>query len=128
MNPNITVRVVHKDTISALPYVKQNMFAFVLYFNQKLDEMDSRALQKATIDLIDLATKLDGTYDLPYQLFYSKEQLHKAYPEIDAFFAAKTKYDPAGLFTNKFYEKVSKLTRVNTQSFSVLNSQSVSAR
>ena len=102
---NVTIRVVHKDTITALPYAKQNMFAFVLYFNQKLNEADCRALQKATIDLIDLTTKLDGTYYLPYQLFYSKEQLHKAYPEIDAFFAAKEKYDPDGLFTNKFYEK-----------------------
>jgi hypothetical protein len=31
--------------------------------------------------------------------------LQKCYPEIDDFFATKKKYDPSGLFSNKFYEK-----------------------
>jgi hypothetical protein len=38
-------------------------------------------------------------------LFYSRQQLGRAYPAIDEFFAAKKKYDPDELFTNKFYEK-----------------------
>jgi FAD/FMN-containing dehydrogenase len=102
---NVTIRIVHKDTVTALPYAKQDMFAFVLYFNQKLDETESRTLQKTTTDLIDLALRLNGTYYLPYQLYYSPEQLQKAYPEIDGFFAAKKDCDPIGLFTNRFYEK-----------------------
>ena len=102
---NVTVRIVNKDTITALPYAKQDMFAFVLYFNQKFNDKESRILQKTTVDLIDLAVGLNGTYYLPYQLYYSPEQLRRAYPEIDQFFAAKRKYDPQGLFSNKFYEK-----------------------
>jgi FAD/FMN-containing dehydrogenase len=102
---NVTIRIVHKDTITALPYAKQEMFAFVLYFNQKLNEADSTRMRKTTSDLIDLALRLDGTYYLPYQLYYSTQQLRKAYPEIDDFFAEKRKYDPIGLFTNKLYEK-----------------------
>jgi hypothetical protein len=39
------------------------------------------------------------------QLYYSGTQLRRAYPEVDAFFAAKKKYDPDGLFSNQFYEK-----------------------
>jgi FAD/FMN-containing dehydrogenase len=54
---------------------------------------------------VDLASRLNGTYYLPYQLYYSSQQLRQAYPEIDAFFAAKKQYDPDGLFTSKFYEK-----------------------
>ena len=81
------------------------MFAFVLYFNQKFNDRESKILQTTTIDLIDLATSLNGTFYLPYQLYYSKGQLRKSYPEIDTFFAAKKSYDPIGLFTNKFYEK-----------------------
>jgi hypothetical protein len=42
---------------------------------------------------------------LPYQLYYSQEQLHKAYPEVDDFFAVKKKYDPSEIFMNKWYEK-----------------------
>jgi hypothetical protein len=55
--------------------------------------------------LIDVAQQSGGTYYLPYQLFYSKELLHQCYPEIEDFFATKKKYDPSGLFSNKFYEK-----------------------
>ena len=102
---NVTIRIVHKDTVTALPYAKQDMFAFVLYFNQRFTEKESKILEKTTTDLIDLATSLDGTFYLPYQLYYSPEKLRKAYPEIDSFLAAKKRYDPIGLFSNKFYEK-----------------------
>jgi hypothetical protein len=40
-----------------------------------------------------------------YQLCYSRDQLQRSYPQINDFFAAKRKYDPAELFTNTFYQK-----------------------
>src|SRR5271155_3562459 len=106
---NVTIRIVHKDTVTALPYAREDMFAYVLYFNQKFNDRESQILQKTTTDLIDLALGLDGTYYLPYQLFYSPVQLRKAYPDFDRFLAAKKYYDPSGLFTNKFYEKYGKI-------------------
>lgn len=105
---NVTIRVVSKDNVSSLPYAKEDMFAFVLYFNQKFNDKESEILRKTTVDLIDLATNTGGTYYLPYQLFYSKEQLRKAYPEIDNFFANKKRYDPKELFVNEWYNKYSK--------------------
>jgi FAD/FMN-containing dehydrogenase len=102
---NVTIRTVHKDTITALPYATQDMFGFVLYFNVKFNDKENEILKKTTTDLIDVAQRVGGTYYLPYQLFYSWEQLHKSYPGINEFFASKRKYDPIGLFTNKFYEK-----------------------
>jgi len=102
---NVTIRTVHKDAISALPYAKQDMFAFVLYFNVKFNVETNEILRKTTSDLIDVVQNVGGTYYLPYQLFYSREQLKKSYPEIDDFFATKRKYDPINLFSNKFYEK-----------------------
>lgn len=101
---NVTIRIVKKDDITALPYAKEDMFAFVLYFNQKFNERESKILQKTTADLIDVATGLGGTFYLPYQLYYSKDQLKKSYPEIDAFFESKREADPTELFTNTFYE------------------------
>jgi hypothetical protein len=62
-------------------------------------------LQQTTTDLIDLVNGLDGTFYLPYQLYYSADQLRKAYPEIDTVFAEKRKWDSGELFSNKFYEK-----------------------
>ena len=102
---NVTLRIVTKDTLSALPYAKDDRIAYVLYFNQALNEDDSKKLEGATVKLIDLATSLDGTYYLPYQLYYSSEQLRTAYPEIDTFFTLKRKYDPTERFSNAFYEK-----------------------
>jgi|HubBroStandDraft_6_1064221.scaffolds.fasta_scaffold11652_4 FAD/FMN-containing dehydrogenase len=102
---NVTIRTVHKDTITALPYAKEDVFGFVLYFNVRFNDRDNEILQKTTSDLIDAAHTAGGTYYLPYQLFYTKEQLRNCYPEIDDFFAAKRRYDPIGLFSNKFYEK-----------------------
>jgi hypothetical protein len=57
------------------------------------------------VDLIDLSLRLGGTFYLPYQLYYSADQLRRGYPQIGQFFALKHKYDPIDLFTNKFYEK-----------------------
>jgi FAD/FMN-containing dehydrogenase len=102
---NVTIRTVHKDTITALPYAREDMFGFVLYFNVKFNQKENQILQKTTADLIDVAQRADGTYYLPYQLFYSRAQLQKSFPGIDEFFAAKKKYDPIGLFSNKFYQK-----------------------
>jgi FAD/FMN-containing dehydrogenase len=102
---NVTIRSVQKDKVTALPYAKQDMFAFVLYFNQKLNAEQSEILRKTTISLVDLAIGLNGTYYLPYQLYYSSEQLRRAYPEIDTFFEAKKRYDLEAVFSNKFYEK-----------------------
>lgn len=102
---NVTIRIVHKDTITSLPYAKDDMFAFVLYFNQKFNDKETEILKKTTLDLIDLSADLDGTYYLPYQLYYSHEQLKKSYPEIDIFFETKRKYDKNELFVNTFYNK-----------------------
>jgi len=102
---NVTIRTVHKDTMTALPYAKEDMFGFVLYFNVKFNDRENQTLEKTTTELIDVAAIAGGTYYLPYQLFYSKGQLEKAYPEVEEFFVAKRKYDPSELFSNKFYEK-----------------------
>ncbi len=102
---NVTIRIVPKDTITALPYAKDNMFAFVLYFNQKLNKEDSEKLQKTTEELIDLATSHHGTFYLPYQLYYSAEQLRAAYPEVNTFYKEKQTADPGNLFTNTWYNK-----------------------
>jgi len=102
---NVTIRTVHKDGITALPYAKDNMFAFVLYFNAKFNQKDMAVLRQTTSDLIDAAQRVGGTYYLPYQLAYSREQLRRSYPEVDDFFSAKRRFDPLELFSNMFYEK-----------------------
>jgi len=107
---NVTIRAVQADRVTALPYAKQDALGFVLYFNQDLTPADCERLQATTIALIDLATRLQGRFYLPYQLYYTREQLLAAYPEATDFFAAKQDYDRIGLFSNQFYEKYGALT------------------
>ena len=102
---NVTIRSVKKDTITKLPYAKDDMFAFVLYFNQGFNKKESEALEKVTGELINKVIEAGGTFYLPYKLYYTKEQLKQAYPAIDDFFRLKKQHDPNGLFSNTFYEK-----------------------
>jgi len=46
-----------------------------------------------------------GTFYLPYQLNFTKEQLLAAFPSTEQFFEEKRKWDPEGLLSNAFMEK-----------------------
>ncbi|MFO1109232.1 MAG: FAD-binding oxidoreductase [Bradyrhizobium sp.] len=101
---NASVRVVHQEE-NFLTYAPEPAFSLVLYINQVADDEGNRQMRRTTEQLIDLTLAHNGRFFLPYQLYYSREQLKRSYPQIHAFFAAKRKYDPAGLFTNTFYQK-----------------------
>ena len=62
---NVTIRVVHADAVSALPYAKQDMFAYGLYFNRELNDRQSKILEETTIDRIDLTVGLRGLSTYP---------------------------------------------------------------
>lgn len=99
---NVTIRYVPRDTLSLLPYAKENCFAFVLYVTLPLKEQEKA--QQWTQRLIDEALACRGTYYLPYQLYATQEQLRKAYPEVDSLVEAKRVFDPQGIFSNTFYQ------------------------
>ena len=101
---NASVRVVHQEG-NFLTYAPEPAFSLVLYINQTTDEDGNRRMKKATEELIDLTIAHKGRFFLPYQLYYSRDQLQRSYPQINDFFAAKRKYDPGELFTNTFYQK-----------------------
>jgi FAD/FMN-containing dehydrogenase len=101
---NASVRIVHQEG-NFLTYSPEPAFSLVLYINQTTDDEGNRRMKKTTEELIDLTIANKGRFFLPYQLYYSRDQLQRSYPEINDFFAAKRKYDPAELFTNTFYQK-----------------------
>jgi FAD/FMN-containing dehydrogenase len=100
---NASIRVVHKEGI-ALTYAPEDAFSLVLYVNQSTDAAGDAKMKRLTGMLIDLADRHGGRFFLPYQLHYDAAQLKRAYPQIGEVFAAKRKYDPDGLFSNRFYE------------------------
>lgn len=106
---NASVRVVHKEE-NALSYAPEDAFAVVLYINQTTDRKGNQQMAAITSDLIDLTSQLGGRFFLPYQLHYTPEQLRQSYPEVDAFFAMKRKYDPKLVLTNTWFERFGKAT------------------
>ena len=101
---NASVRVVHRED-NVLSYAPADMFAVVLYVNQPTTVEGHEQMGKTTRQIVDLAISVQGTFFLPYQLHYTPEQLQQAYPQIDAFFAEKRRYDPRSILTNTFYER-----------------------
>lgn len=101
---NASIRVVHKDNL-VLSYANDDVFAVVLYFSQSTDSEGNADMGRLTRQVIDVAESLNGSFYLPYQLHYTKEQLRAVYPQLDTFLGLKTKYDPSGVFSNRLYEK-----------------------
>ena len=101
---NITIRGVHQDNDSYLSYARENVFGFVLLFNQKKTDEQEAEMKKLTNQLLEVALKNEGTFYLPYRLHVDKNKMRKSYPNADKFFKLKLKYDPTELFNNKFYE------------------------
>lgn len=101
---NASVRIVHAED-NALTYAPEEMFSLVLYINQSTDDAGNQQMAALTAELIDLTIEHDGRFFLPYQLYYTADQLEAAYPEIEQFFETKRKYDPNELFRNTFYDR-----------------------
>jgi hypothetical protein len=103
---NVSIRIVHKEKIF-LNYAPTSRVAVVLYFNQERNDNDVKRITDFTQGLINDTLKLNGTFFLPYQLYFTKDQLKHAYPMIDRFFALKKTFDPKLLLMNEFYSKYS---------------------
>ena len=101
---NITVRNVKKDEDAFLRYANEEVFGFVMLFNQAKTNEAETQMKAATQRMIDAAISLKGTYYLPYRLHATKEQLDRSYPQAKEFFLLKRKYDPEEIFQNKFYQ------------------------
>lgn len=99
---NITVRDVAEDTDTFLRYADRDLFALVMLYSQPRTAEGEAAMQALTRELIDAALERQGRFYLPYRLHATDEQLRRAYPQIDEFFARKTVYDPHALFQNSF--------------------------
>jgi len=100
---NITVRNVKKDEDSYLRYANDEVFGFVMLFNQPRTAEAEKEMKALSQRIVDEAISMKGTYYLPYRLHATREQMHTAYPQATSFFELKKKYDPNEIFQNQFY-------------------------
>jgi SAM-dependent methyltransferase len=102
---NVSVRHAYKDPGSLLAWAKEEVFAFVLYYKQRVSEAACREVAVWTRELVDAALSCNGSYYLPYQPHATIEQFNKAYPGSEKFFKLKAKLDPDYKFRNKLWDK-----------------------
>jgi FAD/FMN-containing dehydrogenase len=102
---NISIRHALPDDGSILAWAKEEVFAFVIYYNQETTLPKRREVAVWTRELIDAIISLWWSYYLPYQLHGTLDQIKKAYTRFDDYIALKKKYDPDGIFSNMLLEK-----------------------
>ncbi len=102
---NITVRQVKRDDDTFLRYADQEMYSLVMLFDQARTPAGEAKMAGAARQIIGATLRHQGRYYLPYRLHATREQFTAAYPQAAAFFALKRKYDPAGLFQNRFFQQ-----------------------
>ncbi len=102
---NVSIRHSPKDDVSLLPWAKEEVFSFVVYYKQRTHLKAQKATGKWTRELIDKALENRGRYYLPYQLHASQNQFDRSYPEASSMRLIKKKYDPNGKFSNEMWDK-----------------------
>src|SRR3569623_1153133 len=102
---NISIRHAPADTVSLLPWAREDVFSFVLYYKQRTWTSAQQDVGIWTRELIDAALLHEGRYYLPYQLHATKPQVDAAYPEARKLRRLKQRVDPAGKFSNELWRK-----------------------
>ncbi|KAF2073892.1 hypothetical protein CYY_004780 [Polysphondylium violaceum] len=102
---NITIRYVHQDKDTALPYSTHpdGSYAFVFYFRIRRTAEGDHLLRSYQNKFINITLQEGGTFYLPYRHHYTKKQLHEAYPGFENFKLEKSKFDPNNRFTNQWW-------------------------
>ena len=102
---NTTIRYVLADKITALPYAREDCYAFVLYYRLPRTREADEALGMYHNRFAEATVSLNGTFYLPYRKCYSLDLMERSYPDIKAFAGSKRLFDPANIFTNAWYNK-----------------------
>lgn len=76
----------------------------MLYYRLPRTEAADAVLASYHRRYAELSMSLGGRFYLPYRHHYSAPDLLRAYPAFPMFVELKRKYDPAGLFTNLWFE------------------------
>jgi FAD/FMN-containing dehydrogenase len=102
---NVSIRQAPADPGTVLAWARQEVFSFVLYYQQAVTMRAVAEVGNWTRQLIDAALALGGSYYLPYQLHATRAQFQQAYPGVRRFASLKAEVDPRGQFRNRLWDK-----------------------
>lgn len=100
---NITIRHVMQDIDCAMNYAKTEVFAYVMYFNQKIEGEEE--MKQVTRSIVEVVLQFGGSFYLPYRLHPTADQISRAYPQLKSFFETKNEYDPENILQHAWYER-----------------------
>ena len=103
---NVSIRHSPADTLSLLPWAREEVFSFVLFYRQGLDQpaqrggrrMDARARRRDP-------ASTRGATTCPISCTPRREQFERAYPEVAQLRQLKSRVDPQGRFSNSLWQK-----------------------
>ena len=102
---NVSIRHAKADPDTLLSWANSEVFAFVVYYQQGMDQEAKERVRAWSLEMIDAVIEVGGTYYLPYQIFASPEQFQAAYPKSPKFFDVKKKVDPNNRFRNQLWKQ-----------------------
>lgn len=102
---NVSIRHSPADQLSSLPWAREDVFCFVVYYKQRTSRAAQEAVGRWTRQLIDVALEHEGRYYLPYQLHATKQQFDASYPEAADLRRIKQRVDPVGKLSNELWRK-----------------------
>lgn len=101
---NVTLRYVKADTTSALSYAPVPRIAAVMLFSQSVTPEAEADMLSMTEALIERVIAIGGSFYLPYRLHARRDQVRRAYPNLERFVARKREIDPGLLFRNTMWD------------------------
>jgi FAD/FMN-containing dehydrogenase len=102
---NVSIRHAHADEETYLSWAAEEVFAFVIYFQQGTDIDERERVREWTVAMTDAILSENGRWYLPYQPHATVEQFKKGYVKSDEYFRVKARLDPDHRFTNKLLDK-----------------------
>jgi FAD/FMN-containing dehydrogenase len=100
---NVSIRHALPDSASLLSWAPNEVFAFVVYYQQETDVAAQAKVGTWTRELVNQVLDLGGSYYLPYQPHATPAQFTAAYPRSGEFFALKRRLDPGNKFRNTLW-------------------------
>lgn len=101
---NVSIRHALPDPGTNLAWAPTEVFAFVVYYQQKTDPASRREVARWTRELIDAVITAGGRYYLPYQPVATRAQFARAYPNSVKLFETKRRVDSTRKFTNALWD------------------------
>jgi len=102
---NVSLRHALPDHESYLSWANEEVFAFVIYYQQGTGDEAKESVKNWTQEMTDAILSENGSWYLPYQPHATVDQFEEGFPNAPKYFEMKNRLDSTHRFTNKLLDK-----------------------